>query len=58
MSMNVYEAIDARRTVRDFDDRLIERDLLLRILDAGMKAPSHNHLRDWHLRSDGVERWG
>ena len=44
--MDVYEAMATRRTIRDFDDRLIARDVLLRILDAGLKAPSHNHLRE------------
>ena len=47
--MNVYEAIAARRTIRDFDTRPVDGKVLRRILDAGMKAPSHNHLRDWHF---------
>jgi nitroreductase len=49
MPMDVYEAIAARRTIRDFDDRPIEREVLLRILDAGMMAPTNNHLREWHF---------
>ena len=49
--MDVYEAIALRRTIRDFDDRPIAHDALLRILGAGVKAPSHNHLRDWHFVS-------
>jgi len=49
MTMSVYEAIAARRTIRDFGDRPIEHETLLRILDAGLKAPSHNHLREWHF---------
>jgi nitroreductase len=49
MTMSAHEAIAARRTIRDFDDRPIEREILLRILDAGMLAPSHNHLREWHF---------
>lgn len=57
MMMTVYEAIAARRTIREFDDRPIERETLLRILDAGMKAPSHNHLREWHyVLVDNVRR--
>ncbi len=47
--MDVYEAIAARRTIRDFDPRPVEREVLTRILDAGLKAPSHNHLREWHF---------
>jgi nitroreductase len=47
--MDVYEAIAARRTIRDFADRPIDREILLRILDAGVKAPTNNHLRQWHF---------
>lgn len=49
MTMNVYEAIAKRRSIRDFEDRAIEREVLLRLLDAGVKAPTHNHLREWHF---------
>ena len=47
--MDVYEAIAGRRTIRDFDGRPIDREILLRILDAGLKAPTNNHLRQWHF---------
>ena len=58
MTMNIYEAIEARRTIREYGERPIERESLLRILDAGLKAPSHNHLRDWRfvLVNDMVRR--
>jgi len=45
--MNVYEAIAARRTIRDFDARPVERRVLERMLTAGLQAPSHNHMRQW-----------
>jgi len=47
--MNVYEAIAARRTIRDFDTRPIEQSMLQRILGAGVQAPSHDHLRNWRF---------
>jgi len=47
--MNVFDAIAARRTIRDFSDRPVAKDIVLRILDAGLKAPSHDHLREWHF---------
>jgi len=47
--MNVYEAMEARRTIRDFAKRPIDPMILERILTAGLQAPSHNHLRDWHF---------
>ena len=49
MTMDLYEAIETRRTIREYGGEPIERETLLRILEAGLKAPSHNHLRDWHF---------
>ena len=47
--MNVYEAIKARRTIRDFEDKLVEMSIIEKIIDAGMKAPTNNHLRQWEF---------
>ncbi len=47
--MELYEAIQKRRTVRDFSDQRVPDDVLQRILEAGMKAPSHDHARNWHF---------
>ena len=47
--MEVYEAISARRTMRDFEQREVEMDVVRRIISAGLKAPSHDHMRDWHF---------
>lgn len=44
-----YAIIDKRRTIRTFEDRPIEQEKLQRVLAAGMKAPSYNHLREWHF---------
>jgi nitroreductase len=44
-----YSIIDTRRTVRNFEDTPIEQEKLQRIIEAGMKAPSYNHLREWHF---------
>jgi nitroreductase len=44
-----YQVIDKRRTVRNFEDKPVEQEKLNRILKAGMKAPSHNHMREWHF---------
>ena len=38
--MDFYEVISRRRSIRQFEDREIPRDVLERILDAGLKAPS------------------
>ncbi|MBU2611752.1 MAG: nitroreductase family protein [Chloroflexota bacterium] len=44
-----YLVIDKRRTVRNFEDTPVEQEKLHRILEAGMKAPSYNHMREWHF---------
>jgi len=48
-NMDVYEAVNRRKTIRDFEDRAIPRETLLRLLDAGLKAPSNDHLRKWEF---------
>lgn len=47
--MEFYEVIDNRHSIRQFEDREIPRDILARILNAGLKAPSSNHQRRWEL---------
>ncbi len=47
--MDIYEAIATRRTVRDFEDRPVPFATLRKILDAGLKAPSNDHMRRWHF---------
>ena len=49
VKMDVYEAIRARRTIRDFNGRQVGTDALERIIDAGLKAPTNNHLRQWEF---------
>jgi len=47
--MNVYEAIEARRSVRRFADRPVEDDKLQRLLRAAQEAPSGRNLQEWKL---------
>ena len=47
--MEFYQVIDNRRSIRQFEDKEIQREVLERILDAGLKAPSSNHQRRWEL---------
>jgi len=56
--MDVYKAIGARKTIRDFSTREINPATLEKIIIAGFKAPSNNHMRDWHfvLLQDKVQR--
>lgn len=43
--MELMEAIEKRRTVRDYLDREIPLEILKKALEAGLKAPSYNHLK-------------
>ncbi len=47
--MDVYEAIEFRKTIRNFSNKPVPDDILFRIINAGFKAPTNNHLRDWHF---------
>lgn len=47
--MNVYEAIETRRTIRDFADKPVEMAVIEKIIDAGLKAPTNDHLRQWEF---------
>lgn len=56
--MNIYSAIEARRTIRDFQDKPIPMEVIERIISAGLKAPTNDHLRSWDfvLIDDKQER--
>ena len=44
-----YENIDRRRTVREFSDRPVPRDIIETALKAGNTAPSGANLQPWHF---------
>lgn len=47
--MDFYEVIEKRRTIRDFESVEINDDVIERIIGAGLKAPTNDHMRDWHF---------
>ncbi len=47
--MEVYNAIYSRRIVRDFKDMPVSDEVLERIINAGLQAPTHDHLRNWEF---------
>ena len=47
--MNFYEVVEKRKTIRDFENLAINDDVIKRIITAGMKAPTNDHMRDWHF---------
>lgn len=53
--MELYEAINTRRTTREFSEKEVDFEAIKRILQAGNKAPTWDHNRNWHfivLRTD------
>ena len=46
--MEFYKAIEKRRTVRDFENEPISSEIIERIINAGLQAPTNDHMRDWH----------
>lgn len=47
--MDLYQAIQKRRTVREFADRPVPEHIVRRVLEAGLRAPSNAHLKYWHF---------
>jgi nitroreductase len=45
--MEIMEAIRSRRSIRNYQDRPIEQEKLIRVLEAGRQAPSARNLQDW-----------
>lgn len=45
--MNLKEVINRRRTVRDFSIKKVPADIIMAALEAGLKAPSYNHQKQW-----------
>ena len=47
--MEFYEGIEKRRTIRDFESEDVPKEVFERIISAAMKAPTNDHMRDWHF---------
>ena len=47
--MDLYEVMKTRRSIRDFTNEMIPKEVLERILEAAYTAPSNDHFRDWHF---------
>ncbi|MEM3433874.1 MAG: nitroreductase family protein, partial [Candidatus Methanomethyliaceae archaeon] len=45
--MDVFQCIEKRRSVRSFKDTPIPEDALLKILKAGIMAPSAGNVQPW-----------
>lgn len=47
--MDVYAAIEARKTIRDFQDKAIPKETVEKIIGAGLQAPTNDHMRHWEF---------
>ncbi|MFW9905380.1 MAG: nitroreductase family protein [Candidatus Thorarchaeota archaeon] len=47
--MEYFEAVNRRRTVREFENKTIDLDYIKKITSCGLKAPTHDHLRRWEF---------
>lgn len=47
--METFEAIKTRRSVRKFTSQKISDEILQKILEAGMFAPSARDTQSWHF---------
>jgi nitroreductase len=47
--MDFFETLNRRRTIRDFDEYKIDDGTIEKIIGAAFKAPSNDHMRDWHF---------
>jgi len=47
--MELHEVIAKRRTIRDFSDQPLNHEIIISALNAGLKAPSYNHLKQWYF---------
>jgi nitroreductase len=47
--MDVFEAIQERRSIRSYEDRPVSREIMEKILEAGRLAPSARNIEPWHF---------
>ena len=48
-SLDVFEVIKSRRSIRKYKPKEVEREKLMRILEAGRLAPSAANRQPWHF---------
>lgn len=56
-NMSVIEAIDARRSVRAYKDKPVEREKLQLLAECGVKAPSAMNNQEWEIRIVDSQKW-
>jgi nitroreductase len=49
LDLEVFDAIEKRRSVRAYDSRPVPDDILMKILETGRIAPSASNIQPWHF---------
>ena len=47
--MEFAQVVNRRRTTRQFTGQPVDKKIIERIIDAGIKAPSFDHMRKWNF---------
>ncbi|MDD3296969.1 MAG: nitroreductase family protein [Candidatus Omnitrophica bacterium] len=47
--MNVFEAINKRKSVRDYKDKLVSDEDIFKVLEAARQAPSASNRQEWRF---------
>ena len=47
--MDFYQVLEKRRTIRDFSNKEVKDEVLVKILSAAFKAPTNDHLRQFEF---------
>lgn len=58
--MELYEAINKRKTTREFLETEVDFEIIKRILEVGNKAPTWDHNRNWQyivMRTDEEKKY-
>lgn len=55
--MSAIEAINARRSVRAYKDKQVDRETLLLVAECGVKAPSALNKQEWEVRIVDTKEW-
>ena len=58
--MEFFDVVNKRRTTREFLNKDVDFEVIKKILDAGNKAPTWDHNRNWHfvvLRTDEEKKF-
>src|SRR5512146_1811246 len=48
-NMDVFDAVQQRRSIREYQDKSVEREKIEKILEAGRLAPSARNTEPWHF---------